>query len=124
VLPKKTGEPARLISPLQAMRVSIILGPLGVIIGQKKPIPTEQKFVSTGAGQQGVLDVREAVAASMAGPREIAGSAKDRGCIIIIQMARKIKNGIRNELCGSVKQPVTRKVATCTSRFISAKKSC
>jgi len=121
VLPKKTGEPARLISPLRAMRASIILGPLGLIIGQK---PAEQKFVSTGAGQQGVLDVREAVAASMAGSREIAGSAKDRGCIIIIQMARKIKNGIRNEFCGSVKQPVTSKVATCTSRFISAKKSC
>ena len=121
MLPKKTGEPARLISPLRAMRASIILGPLGLFIGQK---PAEQKFVSTGAGQQGVLDVREAVAASMAGSREIAGSAKDRGCIIIIQMARKIKNGIRNEFCGSVKQPVTRKVATCTSRFISAKKSC
>ena len=124
MLPKKTGEPARLIRPLRAMSVSIILGPPGVILGQKKSNATEPKFVSTGAGQQGVLDVREAVAASMAGPREIAGSAKDRGCIIIIQMARKIKNGIRNELCGSVKQPVTRKVATCTSRFISAKKSC
>ena len=111
MLPKKTGEPARLISPLRAMRVSIILGPLGVIIGQKKPIPTEQKFVSTGAGQQGVLDVREAVAASMAGPREIAGSAKDRGCIITIQMARTINKGIRNERWGSVEQPVTRKAA-------------
>jgi hypothetical protein len=49
------------------MRVSIILGPLGVIIGQKKPIPTEQKFVSTGAGQQGAPDVMEAVVAPMVG---------------------------------------------------------
>ena len=69
VLPKKTGEPARLIRPLRAMSVSIILGPPGVILGQKKSNATEPKFVSTGAGQQGVLDVREAVAASMAGPR-------------------------------------------------------
>jgi hypothetical protein len=107
------------------MRVLIILGLLGVMIVQKKPNhPTEQEFVSTGAGQQGVLDVREAVAASMVGPREIAGSAIDRGCIIIIQMARDVCTRIINELWGSLKQPVTWKAATCTTRFIYAKKRC
>jgi hypothetical protein len=45
---------------------SIILGLLDLIIGEN-PNPTQVEFVSTGAGQQGALDVMEAVVVPMVG---------------------------------------------------------
>ena len=48
---------------------SIILGLLDLII-RGNPNPTEEEFVSTGAGQQGAPDVMEAVVAPMVGERE------------------------------------------------------
>jgi hypothetical protein len=63
VLPKKTLDPVGVTNHLRATMASIILGLLDLIIAD----PKEKEFVSTGAGQQGALDVMEAVAVPMVG---------------------------------------------------------
>ena len=66
VLPKKTLDPVGVTNHLRATMASIILGLLDLIIGEN-PNPTQVEFVSTGAGQQGALDVMEAVVVPMVG---------------------------------------------------------
>jgi len=66
VLPKKTGDPSGVTNHSRATMASIILGLLDLIIGEN-PNPTQVEFVSTGAGQQGALDVMEAVVVPMVG---------------------------------------------------------
>lgn len=66
VLPKKTLDPSGVTNQLRATQASIFLGLLDRITGGN-PNPTEEEFVSTGAGQQGAPDVMEAVVAPMVG---------------------------------------------------------